>query len=580
MRSMWVTIALLLLYVLIVFLGSRIIDIFLWCQGGSQFVDPFVLSVGQLKQLLENRGVSYTGYVEKQELAQLVKESADVSIAEVARLSSNAGNSVEAERERLSATPSSSEFLSSDHFYEQIRCFRLCRSKGWFEPLLLLALPKGTKPKDKVILRSSQLTRPQAIVEWLREELSIRVHKVADVHELEEDWLTSRPTDGIKVLLLTHLLHPPLFLAALSIKFSGRIKFGMLTVKNEEEAELLKKRSDYSHAPTYLVITPEKTVTYGKRKGEHFNFWAMNAFLCSVQPEIIDIFNASPYLFFQINVDYWWKRVVCALWRIVSHNLFLFWAWMVIMGIQRSSIFSFIASYCLVASRYVWLSDLGALIRSDCQLMARHEIFFIVSYCIYGFFGHYILSITQFEEPESSEHDDDEEDQGGGGRGWWEMLSLDCLFRPMGSTTVRSRGQTHAQMDIQLEEGIEMLIERLAVPNLWLQPTHSPDYIKRLPVWKFKAATDDSDEEKLLKLMDDGLDLTSQAPAEMLPSQECAVCLENYQRDEVICGLPCAHTYHHQCLLAWLQTDNHHCPICRWPAYKPHPRQQPKQHAA
>lgn len=38
---------------------------------------------------------------------------------------------------------------------------RLCSSKGWNEPLLLLAMPRGTKPKDKVVMRTSQATRPQ-----------------------------------------------------------------------------------------------------------------------------------------------------------------------------------------------------------------------------------------------------------------------------------------------------------------------------------------------------------------------------------------------------------------------------------
>jgi hypothetical protein len=50
----------------------------LWYQHGissTQIVDPLLLSVRQLKHLLENRGVSYAGYVEKKELAQLVEAS-------------------------------------------------------------------------------------------------------------------------------------------------------------------------------------------------------------------------------------------------------------------------------------------------------------------------------------------------------------------------------------------------------------------------------------------------------------------------------------------------------------------------
>lgn len=67
----------------------------------------------------------------------------------------------------------------------------------------------------------------QVIMEWLREQLSIRVQKISNIEELEKDWLQTKnltTTDhfrDIKVLLLTHLLHPPLFLAALSIKFTG-----------------------------------------------------------------------------------------------------------------------------------------------------------------------------------------------------------------------------------------------------------------------------------------------------------------------------------------------------------------------
>lgn len=40
-----------------------------------ELVDPIVLSVRHLKQILDNRGISYTGCVEKNELVQLVKES-------------------------------------------------------------------------------------------------------------------------------------------------------------------------------------------------------------------------------------------------------------------------------------------------------------------------------------------------------------------------------------------------------------------------------------------------------------------------------------------------------------------------
>jgi len=78
MRSVWVQATLLTIYLVLVFVLCRILDLVLWYQHGissTQIVDPLLLSVRQLKQLLENRGVSYAGYVEKKDLAQLVEAS-------------------------------------------------------------------------------------------------------------------------------------------------------------------------------------------------------------------------------------------------------------------------------------------------------------------------------------------------------------------------------------------------------------------------------------------------------------------------------------------------------------------------
>lgn len=82
MRSVWVPLIILLLYLVLMFMMCRVLDLLLWCQQGispTVIVDPIVLSVRQLKQLLEIRGVSYTGYVEKQELVHLVKSSGNFS---------------------------------------------------------------------------------------------------------------------------------------------------------------------------------------------------------------------------------------------------------------------------------------------------------------------------------------------------------------------------------------------------------------------------------------------------------------------------------------------------------------------
>jgi hypothetical protein len=67
----------------------------------------------------------------------------------------------------------------------------------------------------------------------------------------------------------------------------------MLTVKKEEEGAVRQKLKQQLKTPSYLVITPERTLVYGRKRGEHFNFWAMNALLRAVQPDANDVFLCS-----------------------------------------------------------------------------------------------------------------------------------------------------------------------------------------------------------------------------------------------------------------------------------------------
>ncbi|KAL1122763.1 hypothetical protein AAG570_003090, partial [Ranatra chinensis] len=423
---------------------------------------------------------------------------------------------------------------------------RLCKRKGWDQPLLLLALPKGTKPKDEVVITTCTLKRPQAIIEWLREELSIRVKKVEDFEDLETNWLGMGSKNGgggnagIKVLLLTHLLHPPLFLAALSIKFTGRMTFGIFSVKKEDSGRLGK-------VPAYLVVTPEKTVVYGRRKMEHFNLRSMNTFLATIQPETNDVFLFSLLLVNMFAAMYalqgpfesWWRLAV-AVWDMVVCNLALFAVWLTALrwfsgggvggGLWGSGVV-----------RGVALSWAGSLARCDWVRLLR--------------------------------------------RPWLLATSLVAFGALVGRR--RQPPQTHPPppepqpqpRHLMTEERLELveLIEWLSLPNLflpsggqhWVRPL---DYVDRLTVWRHgrrsitASSTDADDDSSTLRSASD-----SDSPPPELPlrwSSKCPICLEYYRRGNLLCALPCAHFYHHSCILEWLRRDNHHCPICRWPAYK------------
>lgn len=57
-------------------------------------------------------------------------------------------------------------------------------------------------------------------------------------------------------------------------------------------------------------------------------------------------------------------------------------------------------------------------------------------------------------------------------------------------------------------------------------------------------------------------------PVTMLRCSECVVCLETFENDAMVMGLPCAHVFHEQCIVVWLAGGRHCCPVCRWPPYK------------
>nr|KAG5695260.1 hypothetical protein BaRGS_008088 [Batillaria attramentaria] len=72
-----------IIYLAILFAVARLLDVVTWCVTGSLGpLDPMVLSVVQLKAILEWRGIRSDTAVEKSDLAQFVKQSGSISRVE------------------------------------------------------------------------------------------------------------------------------------------------------------------------------------------------------------------------------------------------------------------------------------------------------------------------------------------------------------------------------------------------------------------------------------------------------------------------------------------------------------------
>lgn len=44
---------------------------------------------------------------------------------------------------------------------------------------------------------------------------------------------------------------------------------------------------------------------------------------------------------------------------------------------------------------------------------------------------------------------------------------------------------------------------------------------------------------------------------------QCAVCIDNFEVNQVVTQMPCKHMYHSDCILPWLASHNT-CPVCRY----------------
>ena len=83
MKTVYLHISLVIVFLILAISISRLIDFIICYHNGispTQIVDPLLLSIRQLKYLLEIRGISNIGYLEKKELAHLVATSGKRSL--------------------------------------------------------------------------------------------------------------------------------------------------------------------------------------------------------------------------------------------------------------------------------------------------------------------------------------------------------------------------------------------------------------------------------------------------------------------------------------------------------------------
>mmetsp|Transcript_41461 Transcript_41461/g.105629 ORF Transcript_41461/g.105629 Transcript_41461/m.105629 type:complete len:81 (+) Transcript_41461:318-560(+) len=64
------------------------------------------------------------------------------------------------------------------------------------------------------------------------------------------------------------------------------------------------------------------------------------------------------------------------------------------------------------------------------------------------------------------------------------------------------------------------------------------------------------------RLTDEEIRALPKVRFEAIEQQSCSICLETYQKGELLTALHCSHFFHVDCLARWFQNSTQ-CPLCR-----------------
>ncbi|XP_039187265.1 E3 ubiquitin-protein ligase RNF103 isoform X2 [Crotalus tigris] len=495
---------------------------------------------------------------------------------------------------------------------------RYCRRRGWVRSTLIMSVPQTSTSKGKVMLKeyNGRKIETEHIFKWITAHAASRIKTIFKSEHLKEEWNKGYQY-RVKIYLFAKLDQPPAFFSALSVKFTGRVEFIFVNVENWDNKSHITEMGIYK-TPSYILRTPEGIYKYGNNTGEFISLHAMDSFLRSLQPEVNDLFVLSLVL---VNLMAWMdlfitqgatiKRFVVLISTLGTYNSLLIISWLPVLGFLQLPYLDSFYEYSLKLFRYSNTTTLASWVRADWMFYSSHPALFLSTYLGHG------LLIDYFEKKRRHNNSDE---INANNLEWlsslWDWYTS-YLFHPITSFQ-------HFPFESDWDEDPDLFLDRLAFPDLWLHPLIPTDYIKNLPIWRFKCF-DGHSEEEMMELSQSENDSDSESkevpnndkelfederrthlnpcegetfcsaetcscakaksygsystrddlepdwsawPAGMLHCTECVVCLENFINECLLMGLPCGHVFHQNCIVMWLVGGRHCCPVCRWASYK------------
>lgn len=488
----------------------------------------------------------------------------------------------------------------------------MCQQRNWNTSRLLLALPQADRAKSNVALHTytSVNYRTQALVEWVYSLTKQKVRQLNSTTDVSH-WLSRSCAADVCLLLVSTLTLPPFFLSALSVKFTGRVKFGSCSqraLRNSAAAQQLSITSNSSANQAqsdadgeYVVVADNRTVHYGSGPRERLAFSALQTYLKWLAPDINDVFlfslagvnvlalmnlfnlRGSPFqCMFQLIIT------------LLKYNFCLLLIWIVILSVINWKMTLSVCKLFTTTVRRLAMTTLFRRLIAEWSWASNRtgllgSTFFLFNSLLYCLRRRFFPSTLN--QPES----------------WSEWLrSTNWANIPIVPDLPRFGSTFYDTADVSSLDSLDpvllTLIRRWGIQQVYVHPSIPYNYILNLPFWCCNL-NEDFDPEigrrcnkrlclrcqcvKSLKLKKLSMKLhrrpckkcgfsgvvsatvnSRQQIISPVDSVACPICLDMFNNGDVLCGLPCDHVYHQKCILSWLLRDQPSCPCCRWPAYE------------
>lgn len=411
-------------------------------------LDPNSLKIASLRQVLNNRGVDYGNAIEKQDLIKLAISSGEVTEQELLEI--NKVEKIASYHERVN-------FASGDDFRQKIekkmesiwliqvmvrknenpivdtktwkqtvaqvskfgvktgivRCplyRKFCTDKGWNGlPMLHVILPKSDGfSGDRETYNYFYRSKNYSVLKWLLQCLSVRVVKIPSLTLLESDWLSTSRMPGdlpIKMVFISSILEPPLFISALAIAFNGRVKFGFFHTPNNNEVEpILQAQVDYykTQNSTYIISTPESVFQYGLNVGETYSYNRLLLYFNNMYPEMNDVFYLTIFILNIMlvlhvflgyrDIDNWVIKKVL-IWFL--GNLFFSFLWASLCDTQNYNAYYSFSSAVAKYPRYISKMPFSTTIRNHWSYISSYPVL-IVTFIIFVRLTKFVLKKLEY----------------------------------------------------------------------------------------------------------------------------------------------------------------------------------------